>query len=257
MKTQINNLINGSENTIRNLSSSKYNANPVGSYSGKTNVPQFGGTPTSERKAVAAKVAEENPGNLIIEVRGIVLTLARHNSLSGKSWSWEAEITPDQYTAITGLAAPAWSHKGADNKYSVMITQDCTVEVYAASGKKGFARTLDEAYVAILDDATDGITADELRDLLSFQEGLTSVEVLSCTPLADDATLIIARLAFAEDDALTVSLIHYDGEGWLFTPADWQGWQPSTAEEVGEITWRVNDTDCEGTMIDGLPRLIG
>lgn len=44
MKTQINTLINGSENTVRNLNAEKYAKNPIGFFSGKTNGPEFGGS---------------------------------------------------------------------------------------------------------------------------------------------------------------------------------------------------------------------
>lgn len=149
MKTQISNLINGSENTVRNLSASKYADNPVG-FHNKPNVPVNGGTPSAERNEIALSVAAENPGSLHIRANGVELSLTRHNSTSGKYWSWEAEITAAQYAAITGNEAPVWAHKGARNSYRIMVNGDCTVAVYATSGKKGCDIILGEEFIEIL-----------------------------------------------------------------------------------------------------------
>lgn len=150
MKTQICNLINGSENTIRDLSSDKYIDNPIGFFCGKSNVPQNGGTPTPERIAVAKAVSEENPGNMRIVARGINISLTRHNSISGKSWGWQAEITQEQYRILVGEEAPMWTHKNAVNRYSLSIHDDCTVIINAESGKKGYYRILGEEFIEIL-----------------------------------------------------------------------------------------------------------
>lgn len=150
MKTQINNLINGSENTVRNLNAEKYAKNPIGFFSGKTNVPEFGGTPAKTRSEIAQRVSEENPEELSIDVNGLGLTLGRYNSATGKTWRWEAPITAEQYTAIVGETAPVWSHNGAVNTYGIIISAACTVEVWATSGKKGFYRVLGEEFVTII-----------------------------------------------------------------------------------------------------------
>lgn len=149
MKTQISSLINGSENTVRNLSASKYVANPVG-FHFKSNVPANGGTPTAEREDVALRVASENPESLHILASGVELSLSRHNSTSGKSWRWEAEITAAQYASITGSEAPVWTHKGARNSYGITVNMDCTVAVYATSGKKDCNVILGEEFIEIL-----------------------------------------------------------------------------------------------------------
>lgn len=151
MKTQISNLINGSENTIRDLSAEKYISNPIGLYCGKHNVPKNGGTPTPERLAIANAVSAENPAEMRIVARGINLTLTRHNSISGKSWSWQAEITPEQYKTLTGEEAPAWTHKNAVNHYALIVHGSCTVEVEANDGgKKGYFRALGEEFIEII-----------------------------------------------------------------------------------------------------------
>lgn len=102
MKTQISNLINGSEHTIRNLTAEKYTTNPVGFYNYKNNSPMNGGTPTEEREETAKAVAAENPVQMHVIANGVELILARHNSTTGKSWCWECSVTAEQYTAIVG-----------------------------------------------------------------------------------------------------------------------------------------------------------
>lgn len=149
MKTQIVNLINGSCLTIRNLEAEKYKLNPIGFYSGQPNTPANGGTPTDEREAVARLISEENPNDLHILANGVELTLTRHNSVSGKHWYWELEITASQYQTIIG-DTPKWTNKDANNHYSLRIGANCVVEINAWSGKKGIYRILGEEFIKIL-----------------------------------------------------------------------------------------------------------
>lgn len=149
MKTQISNLINGSEFTIRDLSAEKYKNNPIGAFCGKHNVPELGGTPTAERNAIAAKVALENPAETLVRIKGFELTMLRHTSISGKSWRWEAEVTPEQFEAIADCL-PVWTHKGAENMYKIVLQQSCTVLAEATSGKKEYSRIIGEEFVEIL-----------------------------------------------------------------------------------------------------------
>lgn len=150
MKTQISSLINGSENTIRNLSAEKYANNPIGVYDGKGNVPQNGGTPTNERMAIAKAVDDENPTNMHILANGVGLTLGRINSVSGKSWRWETQLTKEQYEEITREKAPEWTHKNAQNEYCLVVNDKCIVSVLASSGKKGVCLILGEEFIEIL-----------------------------------------------------------------------------------------------------------
>lgn len=150
MKAQISNLINGSEKTVRNLAAEKYATNPVGFFNGKNNVPQNGGSTSAARQAVAVKVSQENPADMNIIANGVELTLVRHNSTTGKSWRWEADITAEQYATIVGDIAPEWHHKGAENHYGIIIYDNCSVEVWASSGKKGLTRIIGEEFVKII-----------------------------------------------------------------------------------------------------------
>lgn len=147
MKTQISTLINGSSNTIRNINAAKYAYNIIGTHNGSSNTPAMGGTHTNEREAIAAAVAAENPESMNIKANGVVLNLTRHSSTSGKTWTWDADITAEQYSQIAGMAAPTWK---AGASYSIQILKDCTVALYAASGKKGFSVTLGEEFIEIL-----------------------------------------------------------------------------------------------------------
>ena len=98
------------------------------------------------------------------------------------------------------------------------------------------------------------MTNQELRDLLDFEEPLKSVEIISEYDCADTATFIVARLQYP-DETLTVPFVHYAGQDWLFTPCDWQSWVPTAPEDIDKIIWRVDDTETEGIMLNGLPRL--
>lgn len=149
MKTQISNLINGSEFTIRDLSVQKYKDNPIGAFCGKHNVPELGGTPTAERNVIAEKVALENPAEMRVRIKGIELILSRYTSISGKSWRWYAEVTPEQFKVIAGCL-PVWTHKGAKNIYKIVLQQGCTVLADATSGKKDYSRIIGEEFVEIL-----------------------------------------------------------------------------------------------------------
>ena len=146
MKTQITNLINGSEFTVRNINAEKYISNPVTN----SNKPANGGTPLDEREAIVKAVADENPSDLHILANGVELTLTRHNSLSGRLQDWFTEISAEQYEAIIGTPAPTWSHKGAKNQYGIRVNCDCTVSIEAGSGKKSCDRVVGEEFIVIL-----------------------------------------------------------------------------------------------------------
>lgn len=99
------------------------------------------------------------------------------------------------------------------------------------------------------------MTNDQLKDLLDFEEPLTSAEILKEYECADSATFIVARLQYPDGATMTVPFVHFAGEDWLFTPCDWQDWTPDNPEDIDKITWRVDDTETEGVMFMGLPRL--
>lgn len=147
MKTQINTLINGSSNTIRNINAAKYADNTIGTNNGQPNTPAMGGTPSKERETVSAAVATENPESMSIRANGIAITLTRHTSSNGKTWTWDANITGEQFSKISGIVAPTWK---AGASYAIQIQMDCTVALYATSGKKGFSLILGEEFIEIL-----------------------------------------------------------------------------------------------------------
>jgi len=99
------------------------------------------------------------------------------------------------------------------------------------------------------------MTSEELYNLLSFVENLDSVEILSEIECNYNATFIVAMLTYDDNSTMTIPFIHYEGEDWIFTPYDWQGFLPYSTDEIGQITWRVNDTEHEAIIFDGLPML--
>lgn len=98
------------------------------------------------------------------------------------------------------------------------------------------------------------MTNEQLFDLLSFEDGLQAVEIISQEETKNDGLFIRARL-FYGDGEMTVSFVHYANLDWIFTPCDWYGKQPETIDEIKDIDWRVNDTETEGIIFEGLPML--
>ncbi len=98
------------------------------------------------------------------------------------------------------------------------------------------------------------MTNEQLLDLLPFEENLSSVEIISQEDLQNDAIFVVAKLSYP-DGFITVPFVYYAGKTWLFTPCDWQGQLPSAPEGVDQTAWRVNDTDVEAVMFEGLPML--
>jgi DNA-binding XRE family transcriptional regulator len=95
---------------------------------------------------------------------------------------------------------------------------------------------------------------EDLTNLLGFEPGIYDVKIIKTFAINDEADFIVAELMF-EDDEMVVSFIHYRGKEWLFTPQDWQGYMPESPDEIGEIKWRVNNTEQEGILFNGVPRL--
>lgn len=98
------------------------------------------------------------------------------------------------------------------------------------------------------------MTNDNLFDLLDFEDQLDSVEIKSQQEIGQDATFIVAELHYS-DSTMTVPFVFHHGEDWILTPCDWQGLLPEDPEGIGSISWRVNNTDTEAIMFDGVPRL--
>lgn len=131
-RTQINQLVNGS--TILQ--------------------PSMVGTPHHIRMAVANQVHDENPQTITLSIRGIVLTLQESHSLSGKTWSWEANIDRETFIALGGDETCA-SPMPERNKYSIVMNQDATLALYlevCKPGKKhtGYSTIIREEEVVIL-----------------------------------------------------------------------------------------------------------
>lgn len=103
------------------------------------------------------------------------------------------------------------------------------------------------------------ITKNDLLDRLFFEENLLDVEILEQKEIEEGAFFVMARLEFndaAVDRYMTLPFVLYDNEDWIFTPCDWQDdFSNITADAIPEIEWRVNNTEQQGFIIDGLPRL--
>lgn len=96
------------------------------------------------------------------------------------------------------------------------------------------------------------MTADNLKQLLSFEPDLNSVTILSQRELNDGATYYLLSLDIAGEEFI-IPVVHYDGEDWLFTPRDWQTASPN--DDIESVVWRVNNTAQEGVVLNSQPRL--
>ena len=152
MKTQIRDLINGSEGVIRDLSASKYAGCPAGTSA------EFAGTVTSERAAIAEAVKLENPETLRVNVRGVELLLqADRAKTSGRIVNYYSDITPAQWCAITGRSPECLDMYKFEISFSFRVNADMTAEalIFARKGPDAMWRTrkyefIDESFITIL-----------------------------------------------------------------------------------------------------------
>lgn len=100
------------------------------------------------------------------------------------------------------------------------------------------------------------MTNEKLLSLLSFEQGLESVRIISDTEVEPFAHHIVAELRYGDDYPLTLPFIWYEAEDWLFTPWDWQGYPSTSPDDIEDIDWRVNDTRDKAIILNGLPRLL-
>jgi Predicted transcription factor, homolog of eukaryotic MBF1 len=107
---------------------------------------------------------------------------------------------------------------------------------------------------------SDMITKFDLLDRLFFEENLLDAEILEQKEIEQGVSFVMARLEF--DDAIerymTLPFVVYDNEDWIFTPWDWQDdFSNITADAIPDIRWRINNSEKEGIIFDGVPRLFG
>lgn len=152
MKTQICDLINGSKDVIRDLSSSKY----AGCLAGTS--AEFAGTMIRERAAIAEAVKLENPEALRVNVRGVELVLqADRAKTSGRIVNYFSDITAAQWCAITGRGAEYLEIYNFETSFIFRINADMTAEalIFARKSPCAMWRTrkyeyIDESFITIL-----------------------------------------------------------------------------------------------------------
>lgn len=98
------------------------------------------------------------------------------------------------------------------------------------------------------------MTNEELYDLLDFEQELKGVSIISCQDLNYNGEFVYAQLHYPTG-CINVPFVHYKGCDWIFTPCDWQSPLIERAESIGDITWRVNDTEARGLIFFGQPML--
>lgn len=143
MKTQINSLINGRANVVRDEANDKY-----------TGMQEIVGTNTIIREEIARKVLDENPDGMDVEVNGVRLHLDRHASCSGKTVWYNTKINREQYIAITGNDFPdrrlEWCAYFDLSMNMIPRVTRFSRRNYRAAWKQKQDIVLDEAFVTIL-----------------------------------------------------------------------------------------------------------
>jgi hypothetical protein len=97
MKTQINGLLSGHKFQLLNKEID-YSVFPQG-----TSHNGHAGSPYKEVDAIYAKVTQENPFSIDIELKGKKYRLQANWSLSGKSCTYSTEISVETFVEVTGL----------------------------------------------------------------------------------------------------------------------------------------------------------
>lgn len=127
MKTQIENLINGSKQVRRDLSNSKYiNCARATSHIG------YAGTNRKDRKEIADKVIFENPNGLEIEMFGKVFHLEPETSLSGKTIWFSTSINFEDFMLLSGYNEKPFKNEAS---FTLSFNQDMTVCIHMFSRK--------------------------------------------------------------------------------------------------------------------------
>lgn len=94
-----------------------------------------------------------------------------------------------------------------------------------------------------------------LKNRLSFEPDLNTVEIIDCIEVEPETFFIRAKLGYP-DQEMIVAFVYYQSDDILFTPWDWQGDMPESPEAIEKIEWRVDNSTIQGIIFNGLPRLL-
>lgn len=100
--------------------------------------------------------------------------------------------------------------------------------------------------------------SDNLLAHISETEYLLDAEIISESNLDNDATFVIAKISFEpgmEIEDMIIPFVYYPGSDILFSPCDWQGELPKNPDEISKCEWRLDVSEVEAVMFDGLPML--
>lgn len=149
MKTQISELINGTNSIHRDLPHPKYNGAAQA-----TDHLGYAGTNNVIRKEIADKVISENPNGLDIEIFGKKMHLNRNASLSEKTVWYTTEISLDEFLLFTGYKENPFKNEFS---FTLKINGDMTVLIdkftrrnERASWQHRGYDYIDEAFITIL-----------------------------------------------------------------------------------------------------------
>lgn len=92
-----------------------------------------------------------------------------------------------------------------------------------------------------------------LKYLHSIGEEVETVKIINRQNINDEAELVSVKI----DYAIETSFIIYS-DGTVFTPWDWQSEECycKSPENIPSITWRLDNTEKMGVVVNGLPRVL-
>lgn len=159
MKTQISDIIDGSQLKNRIFSHPKYKDFTLVQYVAFADKPAYFGfcdlkaTNHIDRMVIAQKIQAENENGMIIELLGNHYELEKSTSTTGKTITYFGEISLADFQQLTGYSGcGTW-----EAKYFIRINSDCTCDVYSIARRNERSQwqgrtsnRIDTAYITIL-----------------------------------------------------------------------------------------------------------
>ena len=102
------------------------------------------------------------------------------------------------------------------------------------------------------------MTNQQLLDRLAFDEAISGVEILKEAQPEPGMAFVVASVNTDTLGTIIVPFVIPDNEDCIFTPRDWQAGYTAnfTLADVMGVDWRVDDTDQEAIILNGLPRTL-
>lgn len=100
------------------------------------------------------------------------------------------------------------------------------------------------------------MTNQAILDRLAFDEAISGVEILKEEHPEPGMTFVVASVNTDTLGTIIVPFVIPDNEDCVFTPRDWQAAYTAnfSLADIADVEWRIDDTDQEAVILNGLPR---